>query len=231
MIAMKKITLTALIIFVFIIGGVFMGAIFNKQNKNVNNNSYNVTNNQLENKKATKINSPNIDINKLQFDLVESQPDSVTMAEITKHNSRNDCYLVINNKVYDVSAYISGGYHPGGSRIIISYCGREVTGIFARIHSNRAWDLLKKYKIGAITTNKQDIKPQILTAISDALKKANPNAEIIKVRPKTNYYVAKIVFNGKLYEVHINYDGKIFQEEVEDDEADWSLWEKDNDDN
>lgn len=72
---------------------------------------------------------------------------SLSMAEVTRHSSVRDCYLVVNNNVYDVTSYIN--YHPGGSDYIISYCGTEVTGIFASIHSNRAWDLLKKFIRGA----------------------------------------------------------------------------------
>ena len=71
-----------------------------------------------------------------------------TMMEVQKHNSPNDCYMVINNNVYDVSNY--GAEHPGGSSAIYDNCGKEVTGLFARIHSNSAWDLLKKYKIGTL---------------------------------------------------------------------------------
>ncbi len=72
----------------------------------------------------------------------------MTMSDVSSHNKRNDCYLVIKNNVYDVSSYISN--HPGGQGKIISNCGQEVTGIFADIHSNFAWDLLKNYKIGQI---------------------------------------------------------------------------------
>jgi cytochrome b involved in lipid metabolism len=71
---------------------------------------------------------------------------SYTAVEVAKHASANDCYLIINNKVYDVTSYIY--QHPGGPDKIISNCGKEVTGIFAAIHSNFAWDLLKKYYIG-----------------------------------------------------------------------------------
>lgn len=71
-----------------------------------------------------------------------------TLSEVAKHSTPSDCYLVINNKVYNVSSFI--GSHPGGARNITNNCGKEVTGIFAQIHSNRAWDLLIKYYIGSI---------------------------------------------------------------------------------
>ncbi len=78
-----------------------------------------------------------------------SVPSPFTMTNIAKHNSKSDCYLVINNNVYSVSSYIDS--HPGGTRKIVEKCGQEVTGIFAQVHSNKAWDLLAKYKIGTVS--------------------------------------------------------------------------------
>ncbi len=221
MVAMKKLTLMAIIIFIVAIGIMLIGSTFVTKSgpKNIGN---------TKSVSQSDINSPNINISNMVFDSEKTTSDSFTLAEISKHNSRHDCYLIINNNIYDVSSYIS--YHPAGSRIITSRCGKEVTGIFARIHSNRAWDLLKKYKIGTISISKLDTTSQVLNAIADALKKANPNAEIVKVRPKTNFYVAKIIYNGKLYEIHIDNNGQIIKEEVENDEFNWSLWENDNDD-
>jgi len=189
----------------------------------------NKTNNNYEPKKPIKhLNSPNININNLKSNLTKVNKDSLNLNEISKHNTKSDCYLVINNNVYNVSSYIS--YHPGGSRAIISRCGKEVTGIFAQIHSNRAWDLLKKYKIGSITTHQNSTYPEILNAISKALKNANPSAWVIKVSPRKNLYLAKVVYDKKLYELHIDSNGKIIKEEIADDEANWSLWENDSDD-
>ena len=78
-----------------------------------------------------------------------STNNNFSSASLAQHKTINDCYLAINNNVYDVSSYIN--YHPGGANMISSRCGQEVSGIFASIHSNRAWDLLAKYKIGILT--------------------------------------------------------------------------------
>jgi len=222
MITMKKITLTSIILFMLIVTTLYAGSIFRS-----NSDDNQITNN-VEVTAGTDIIFKDIDISNLNFTSENTTPDTLTTDEVSKHNTRNDCYLIINNKVYDVSEYIS--YHPGGSRVITSRCGKEVTGIFARIHSNRAWDLLKKYKVGTITINQSDTTPQMLNAIENALKDANPDIDIIKVAPKKHFYIAKLIFDNKLYEIHINNSGKIIQEEVEDDESDWSIWESDKDD-
>lgn len=221
MAAMKKLTLTSILLFALIVGALYAGSIFGANNNQTTNNKDIVT--------STNTTFKNIDISNVKFKSEPTSPDTFTKDEASKHNKKNDCYLIINSKVYDVSSYI--GNHPGGARTITSRCGDEVAGIFARIHSNRAWDLLKKYKIGTITTNQLDTTPQMLNAIEDALKEANPDVDVIKVVPKQDFYIAKVIFNKKLYEIHINNSGQIIQEEIEDDdESDWSLWESDNDD-
>jgi hypothetical protein len=73
------------------------------------------------------------------------------MAEISKHSSVNDCWLLINNKIYNVSSYLS--VHPGGVGTISSYCGKEASQAFAtkdigRPHSGYASQLLNNYYLG-----------------------------------------------------------------------------------
>ena len=74
-------------------------------------------------------------------------PTSVTLntSEVTKHNSESDCWMIINNKVYDVTSYISS--HPDGTRSITGYCGKEATSAFGG-HSSYANQLLVQYFVG-----------------------------------------------------------------------------------
>lgn len=158
---------------------------------------------------------------------------SLSSSDVAKHSTADDCYLIINNNVYNVSSYMNS--HPGGSWVIASRCGNEVTGIFAQIHSNRAWDLLAKYKLGTIAptstaTNSTSTVPIDLNSVEAGLKKSNPDAQILNVKPSSNFYIAKIIYQGKLYEVHIDANGQIFKEEVENDEFNWSTWNTDTDD-
>ncbi|PAV19486.1 cytochrome b2 [Pyrrhoderma noxium] len=41
----------------------------------------------------------------------------LTLAEVSKHNSRSSCWVIIRNKVYDVTDFLSE--HPGGAKIIL----------------------------------------------------------------------------------------------------------------
>lgn len=42
-------------------------------------------------------------------------------AEVAKHNSKKSCWIVIDSKVYDVTAFLSK--HPGGAAIILKQAG------------------------------------------------------------------------------------------------------------
>lgn len=72
---------------------------------------------------------------------------------IAQHNSQSSCWLIINNKVYDVTNYIP--FHPGGTSRITNYCGGEATNAFntrggSGSHSNNANNQLASYYIGEV---------------------------------------------------------------------------------
>ncbi|MEI6528286.1 MAG: cytochrome b5-like heme/steroid binding domain-containing protein [bacterium] len=74
-------------------------------------------------------------------------------AEVAKHSTASDCWMIINAKVYDLSNYDIN--HPGGTYTIDSYCGKDATVAFdtkgrpgGRPHSSYANSLLDQYYVG-----------------------------------------------------------------------------------
>jgi len=81
------------------------------------------------------------------------QPTGPTLADVAKHNTVADCWIVVNGGIYDVTSYIS--IHPGGRSRIVNQCGKDATVAFKTqggggSHSSRAWTLLEKYSVGTI---------------------------------------------------------------------------------
>ena len=71
-----------------------------------------------------------------------------SLTEIGKHDFDGDCWLIINNNVYNVTAYISS--HPGGTAILEN-CGKDATELFnAKPHSQNAKNLLETYLVGQL---------------------------------------------------------------------------------
>jgi cytochrome b involved in lipid metabolism len=53
---------------------------------------------------------------------------TLSSSEIKKHNSSQDCWVIISGSVYDVTNYVN--LHPGGASRISSYCGGDMTQSF-----------------------------------------------------------------------------------------------------
>lgn len=85
----------------------------------------------------------------------QTTAESYTSEQVAAHNSTSNCWLIINNNVYDVSSFL--GDHPGGASTIIPYCGKEATQAFDTQdrgsrggHSNNAASMLADYQIGTL---------------------------------------------------------------------------------
>jgi len=79
----------------------------------------------------------------------------LTMAVVAQHNTADDCWLVINNNIYNLTAYIPD--HPGGEQNIVPNCGKDATAAFntkgknpGAPHSDAARQILEQFYIGSL---------------------------------------------------------------------------------
>jgi L-lactate dehydrogenase (cytochrome) len=56
----------------------------------------------------------------------------LTGADVAAHNSKESCWVIVHGKAYDVTEFLPE--HPGGSRIILKYAGKDATEEFDPIH-------------------------------------------------------------------------------------------------
>ena len=56
----------------------------------------------------------------------------ITMQEVERHNTPDDCWVVLNGKVYDLSIFQKE--HPGGSKIITKNAGKDLSNLFNPVH-------------------------------------------------------------------------------------------------
>ncbi|MFH1442868.1 MAG: cytochrome b5-like heme/steroid binding domain-containing protein [Candidatus Micrarchaeota archaeon] len=82
-----------------------------------------------------------------------SEVKTYTLADISQHSIKGDCWLAIYGKVYDVSEYTK---HPGGDAILEG-CGKDATELFetrpmgsGMAHSEEAQSMLPNYYIGEL---------------------------------------------------------------------------------
>ena len=58
--------------------------------------------------------------------------ETYTMEEVNQHNTETDCWVVIDNKVYDISEFVS--QHQGGKQFLVSVGGDDITYYFYELH-------------------------------------------------------------------------------------------------
>lgn len=81
----------------------------------------------------------------------------LTAEEVAKHNLESDCWFIVDNKVYNVTSYISE--HPRGVQLMVPYCGKDASEAYKtkdgeETHSQKANDDLATLYIGDIGRQK-----------------------------------------------------------------------------
>ncbi|OAD72950.1 hypothetical protein PHYBLDRAFT_113126 [Phycomyces blakesleeanus NRRL 1555(-)] len=73
-----------------------------------------------------------------------------TLKDVSKHNTKEDMWVVLHNKVYNVTAFVPA--HPGSEDILITRAaGKDATEAFEDInHSELARETLEQFMIGQL---------------------------------------------------------------------------------
>ena len=72
----------------------------------------------------------------------------VTRAEVEKHDSFDDCWVIIRGKVYDISEWKD--HHPGGPFVARMHAGKDATGEFGDYHSKMAERHMAHFCVGEL---------------------------------------------------------------------------------
>jgi len=71
-----------------------------------------------------------------------------TMEEVAKHNHPKDMWMVINDKVYNLTAFRLT--HPGGRLPLENMAGKDATDPFVNYHPADVYPMLKRYIVGVL---------------------------------------------------------------------------------
>ena len=75
----------------------------------------------------------------------------VSLEEVSWHASREDAWLVLYDRVYEVTDYLATSRHPGGEDVILEYLGHDATLAFRSVaHSRAAFRGLQQYCVGIL---------------------------------------------------------------------------------
>jgi len=67
---------------------------------------------------------------------------TISMDEAAKHNTKEDCWVVLYGKAYDLTKFAR--VHPGGAKLIHDNAGKDATAVFDPIHPKDIMDKLLK---------------------------------------------------------------------------------------
>ncbi|XP_013407480.1 cytochrome b5 isoform X2 [Lingula anatina] len=69
--------------------------------------------------------------------------------EVKKKNSAQECWLILHDKIYDVTKFLEE--HPGGEEVLLEQSGKDGTEAFEDVgHSTDARQLMEDYLIGEL---------------------------------------------------------------------------------
>ncbi|KAJ3149741.1 Cytochrome b5 [Geranomyces variabilis] len=104
-------------------------------------------------------------------------PRSLEWDEISKHNKRDDLWMVIDGKVYDTTRFLDE--HPGGEEVMVEVGGQDASEAFEEIgHSDDARDLLKGFYVGDLSAKAKLGKAatKVTTSVSSKAEAAKTKA-------------------------------------------------------
>lgn len=107
-----------------------------------------------------------------------------SLDEVSSHNSASSLWIVIDDKVYDVTKFLLE--HPGGEEVILDVGGQEATEAFNDVgHSADAREMMKEYLIGTIAPDdSKNAKAPVIT------NNTNENVKDIIMSPTwTNFLI------------------------------------------
>jgi cytochrome b involved in lipid metabolism len=72
-----------------------------------------------------------------------------TLDQVSWHDQPHDCWVVIYDVVYDVTAFLQD--HPGGAEVMLEHAGRDATFAFQGVgHSRQALKMLVPFTVGVL---------------------------------------------------------------------------------
>ncbi|OLN97767.1 Nitrate reductase [NADH] protein-like protein [Colletotrichum chlorophyti] len=127
-----------------------------------------------------------------------------TREEIEKHDKEDDCWIVVDGKVYDATSVIA--WHPGGKAPIMAHAGRvhqEATEEFESIHDGFAYEKLQECLLGVVTDKAKNFIKK--NAEKQAAEKAQSRSNENRALQKHKWIPTKLIARKALSEDTFSY--------------------------
>ncbi|KAI0746771.1 hypothetical protein C8Q80DRAFT_795793 [Daedaleopsis nitida] len=128
-----------------------------------------------------------------------------SLAEIAKHNKMDDAWIILDNKVYDVTSVLS--WHPGGAKSILMYAGKatvDVTNEYRAIHDNYAHTRRDECFIGNLSEEGVRVMQEDSVRAAKALAQLKAKRQGLALQPDV-FTAAKLIRRKE-----INADSRLY---------------------
>lgn len=78
------------------------------------------------------------------------------MAEVAKHNTKEDLWVVVKGVVMDLSDWLDE--HPGGPQALMNFMGRDATEEFEMLHDD---EVIPKYSPKQVIGKVEEVEPSL----------------------------------------------------------------------
>ncbi|VIO99857.1 Cytochrome b5-like Heme/Steroid binding domain containing protein [Brugia malayi] len=109
----------------------------------------------------------------------------VDHVELSKHASVGDCWILLGEKVYDVTDYLA--FHPGGVEELMRVAGTDGTDLFNKMHAWVNYDtMLKTCFVGTFNGDRYKLPEPKTTNFTEETNSDIVNFETARVRAEVN---------------------------------------------
>ncbi|KAI8986413.1 acyl-CoA dehydrogenase/oxidase [Pilobolus umbonatus] len=92
-----------------------------------------------------------------------------TAEEVLEHNTVNDCWIIIDGKVFDVTQFLND--HPGGKKILMKKAGKDASKEFKAFHNNSIMQRQAlPLQVGVISAGDEEKKEAIMVPQKTTIK-------------------------------------------------------------
>src|ERR1043165_3439301 len=119
----------------------------------------------------------------------------ISAQEVSKHNTRGDCWVIIHGKVYDLTKFLPE--HPGGTRVILNQAGKDATEAFDPIHP---LDIIKTHLSPEVCLGEVDPATVVKTAKAET-EEDKRRRQAIENKPALGEMLNLFDFEAVAYQV------------------------------
>ncbi|XP_073054052.1 cytochrome b5-like [Primulina eburnea] len=112
----------------------------------------------------------------------------LSYSDVSVHNTSEDCWVIINSKVYNVTNFLSE--HPGGDEVLLESAGKDASEEFEDVgHGSAARLMLDEFYVGEVDPSNHETKSKATGAASSGSVTATKDKPLESTNNRLLYFV------------------------------------------